>query len=310
MLKPCKNSVDPFRATLCISTLRSDTTMKLMRPRHTLAILAAVLLPALSVSLQAQSQEKPAESPAPAAQTESKPAVAAPNLRKASSAAQTAQAALTPEQKAALEEVHKVAVMSVKFAGDVHQIIFKLEEEKAPRTVANFIQNVEKGTYKGLAFHRTIPDYLVQTGDPASRSNDNRDQWGLTEEYTIPGEFSLPHTTGSVAMARRSDKVNPDRKSNGTQFYFAVGNLSALNGQYSVFGQVVAGLDVLKRISQSIRDSNDAPVERIEITDIKVIDHKGPIVRLTNTGNDRKRRGSSKPEALKGPLEKILTRIW
>lgn len=283
--------------------------MKLMRPRHQLAILAAVLLPAFTVTLQAQEQSAPAQAPtaAPAASAESKP-VAAPNLRKAGT---PAQAALTPEQRAALDEMHKVAVMSVKFGGDEQQIIFKLEEEKAPKTVANFIQNVEKGTYKGLAFHRTIPDYLVQTGDPATRSNDNREQWGLTEEYTIPGEFSLPHTLGSVAMARRGDKVNPDRKSNGTQFYFAVGNLSGLNGQYSVFGQVVAGLDVLKRISQSIRDTNDAPVERIEITDIKVIDHKGPIVRLTNTGNgERKRRGTSKPDALKGPFEKILTRIW
>jgi len=217
---------------------------------------------------------------------------------------------LTPEQQAALEEQHKLAVMAITFGGNTEQIVIKLEPEGAPQTVANFIQNVEKGTYKGLAIHRAIPDYLVQTGDPATRSNDNRDQWGLGEEYTIPGEFKLKHKLGSVVMARRGDKVNPDRKSNGTQFYIAVGNLSGLDGQYSVFGEVVSGLDVIKRISRSVRDSNDAPIERIEIADIKVVDHKGPIVRLTNNDSAPKRRGTSKPDALKNPFEKFLDRVW
>ncbi|WP_166442586.1 peptidylprolyl isomerase [Phragmitibacter flavus] len=267
-----------------------------MRTSHRLAILAAAVLPAL---LQAQTQAQTTTT------TTTSTSTATPSPLKPATAP-----TITPEQRAALEEIHKLSVMTVKFAGDTHQIIIKLEPEKAPGTVANFIQNVDKGTYKGLAFHRTIADYLVQTGDPASRSNDNRDSWGLSEEYTIPGEFKIPHTTGSVAMARRSDKVNPDRKSNGTQFYFAVGDMSSLNGQYSVFGDVVVGLDVLKKISRSIRDSNDAPIERIEIVDIKVVDHKGPVVKLTNTGDGPKRRGTSKPDALKGPFEKFLDRVW
>lgn len=289
--------------------------MKLTRSRLHLAILAAALLPAL-YTIQAQEQPAPTTTPTTAPAAAETPAAAtpkpanAPNLRKPG-AKPTPNATLTPEQRAALEELHKLCIMTVQFGGQEEQIIFKLEEKKAPRTVANFLLNIDKGIYKGLAFHRAIPDYLVQTGDPATRSNDNREEWGLSEVYTIPGEFSLPHTTGSVAMARRSDKVNPDRKSNGTQFYFAVGDLSSLNGQYSVFGQVVVGLDVLRKISRSIRDTNDAPIERIEISDIKVIDHQGPVMRLTNTGNsERKRRGSSKPDALKGPFEKFLNRVW
>lgn len=220
--------------------------------------------------------------------------------------------ALSEAQRAALEKEHKLAVMNVSFAGETQQIIFELFPDDAPKTVANFIQNVEKGTYNGLAFHRAIADYLVQTGDPATKDNGNRNEWGLGEPYTIPGEFKLPHRIGAVAMARRSDKVNPDRKSNGTQFYFALGNLSALNGKYSVFGEVVSGLDTLKAISRSIRDTNDTPIERIEITDIKIIDHKGPVVKLTNSAarGDRKRRGVSKPDSLKNPFEKFLDRVW
>lgn len=209
-----------------------------------------------------------------------------------------------------VEESHKLAVMKVIFGGEERQIVFELLPNEAPVTVQNFVDNVNKGTYNGQAFHRAVDGYLVQTGDPASKDKGQRDQWGLGEEYTIPGEFKLPHTVGSVAMARRSDKVNPNRKSNGTQFYFAVGDMSSLNGQYSVFGKVVVGMDDLKELSKVATDSNDCPLERAEIKSIKVVDQKGPVVAMASSSANKGKRGKTKPDSLKGPFEKFLDRVW
>lgn len=202
--------------------------------------------------------------------------------------------------------IHRLALMKVRFGPQVYDIVIELFPDHAPKTVANFVKNVESGFYKGLVFHRAIEDYLIQAGDSATKSDDNRDQWGLTQDYTIPGEFDLKHRPGAVAMARRPDEVNPNKESDGTQFYIAAGNLRALNGEYSVFGQVVYGLESVKRISRAVKDTNDAPLQRIEIVDMKIAEQKGPIAKPTNS----KSRKTTKPEALKGPLEKFLERIW
>lgn len=220
----------------------------------------------------------------------------------------TAPNAVKAAAKEKMNESHTLAVMDVIFGGDTHQIIFELFAKDAPKTVENFIGNVDKNIYKGMAFHRAVDDYLVQTGDPASKDKNARERWGLTQEYTIPGEFTLPHEVGSVAMARRSNESNPEHKSDGTQFYFALGNMSNLSGQYTVFGKVVSGLDSLKQLSKVVTDSNDCPLERAEITKIRVIEQKGPLVSLTSTKN--KKGGGTRPEALKGPIEKFLDRVW
>lgn len=219
----------------------------------------------------------------------------------------TATNAVKAAAREKMDESHTLAVMDVAFGGDTHQIIFELFAKDAPKTVENFIDNVEKNIYKGMAFHRAVDDYLVQTGDPASKDKNARERWGLTQEYTIPGEFKLPHEAGSVAMARRSDESNPGRKSDGTQFYFAVGNLSNLNGQYTVFGKIVSGMDSLKQLSNVVTDSNDCPLERAEISKIRIIEQKGPLVSLSST---KTKKGSTRPEALKGPIEKFLDRVW
>jgi len=255
-------------------------------------VLTAVLI--VAPALRAQLNQPPPDQKSK--KTESNPL----KLGKSSSK----PAKVTKEQA---NETHTIAVMNVEFGGSDHQIIFELLPDKAPRTVQNFIENVDKGVYKGLAFHRAMDDYLVQTGDPASKDNSAREKWGLTQEYTIPGEFGLPHVEGSVAMARRGDKVNPSRKSDGTQFYFALGNMTNLNGQYSVFGQVVSGLDDLKEMSKVVTDSNDCPLERVEIKSIKVADQKGPLVVMTGS---RKNKHMTRPEAVKGPVEKFIERIW
>lgn len=252
-----------------------------------------------AASLNAQTAPKP-----PAAPVTAKPGAAS---KPVSAPKKDAAAAARPTQ-AELDEVHTVAVMTVEFGGEEHQIMFELLSKEAPRTVQNFVENVNKGVYPGMAFHRAVDDYLVQTGDPASKDNAARDTWGLSEEYTIPGEFKLPHTMGAVAMARRGDKVNPSKKSDGTQFYFVLGNMSNLNGQYTVFGQVVSGLDSLKKLSGVATDSNDCPLERVEIKSVKVVEQKGPLISLNNKSS--KGRRVTKSEAAMGPVERVLNRIW
>lgn len=207
------------------------------------------------------------------------------------------------------KEVHKLAVMEISLSGRDETIMFELYPNAAPLTVANFIENCTANAYKGVAFHRAIDKYLVQTGDPLTADDSKRNQWGTGgEDKTIPGEFTLPHKAGSVAMARRDDSVNPERRSNGYQFYFALGNLSALNGTYSVFGQVVSGLDILQEIAKAPVDSNDCPLQRIEVKSLKVADHKGPLIVMHTVGVGRKR--FTTPSSAKGPLTRFLERIW
>lgn len=206
------------------------------------------------------------------------------------------------------KEVHKIAVLEVKLGRGTETIMFELLPE-APNTVANFVSNVQSGSYKSLAFHRAIDNYLVQTGDPLTADDSKRNEWGTGgEDKTIPGEFKLPHKVGSVAMARRGDAVNPDHRSNGYQFYFVLGNLSGLDGSYTVFGQVVSGLDTLQSISRVPVDSNDCPLSRVEIKSIRVIDQKGPLVVMKDTSSSRKRYTT--PASARGPIARFLDRVW
>jgi len=208
------------------------------------------------------------------------------------------------------EEVHRLAVVDINFGGDTQTVMFELMDDAAPRHVANFVENAEAGAYKGLAIHRAIDGYLVQTGDPLTADDSKRNEWGTGgEDKTVAAELKLPHKLGSVAMARRNDAVNPDRKSNGYQFYFALGNLSALNGAYSVFGQVVSGLEVLESISRVPVDSNDSPLARIEVKSIRVVDQKGPLVVMRESSGSSKKR-FTKPASARGPLERFLDRVW
>jgi hypothetical protein len=108
-------------------------------------------------------------------------------------------------------------------------------------------------------------------------------------------------------MARRSDKVNPSRRSNSSQFYIALGNFGILDGQYTVFGQVVEGMDVLDHISKMPVDSNDCPIARIEIESIRIVDQKGPMLPRSSASGKRTFR---KPGSSKGWFERALERVW
>lgn len=205
---------------------------------------------------------------------------------------------------------HKLAVMEISLSGNPETVMFELFPNDAPRTVVNFIENCESGVYKDLAFHRAIQNFLVQTGDPLTADEANRERWGTGgDSKTIPAEIKRAHRKGAVGMGRRADNVNPSRASNGSQFYFSLGNYGLLDGNYTVFGQVVSGLDVIERIARMPVDSNDCPLARIEVKSIKVIDHTGPLVSTSQQMRTSGRK-YTKPAAAKGFLERFLERVW
>ncbi|MCB1276722.1 peptidylprolyl isomerase [Prosthecobacter sp.] len=207
----------------------------------------------------------------------------------------------------AKDSVRKIAVMDIAFGGSKETVMIELYPNDAPQTVANFIDHCDSGYYNGLAFHRAIEGFLVQTGDPLTSDESAREKWGTGgEDKTIPAEIKRPHRVGAVAMARRADKVNPQRRSNGSQFYVALGNYGAIDGKYTVFGQVVSGLETLQRISIMPVDANDCPVARIEVKSIKVIEQKGPMQVQPVVDGER----YMKPNSARGFVGRFLHRVW
>ena len=145
-------------------------------------------------------------------------------------------------------------------------MVIELDETNAPRTSANFKQLANQGYFDGIAFHRVIPNYIVQAGDPLTKDVSQKHLWGTGGPgYTIPAEIGLPHERGSVAMARLGDAVNPKKAASGSQFYVSLARLPKLDREYTVFGKVVSGLDFLDQLAKTSTDSNNNPGERVEI---------------------------------------------
>ena len=142
--------------------------------------------------------------------------------------------------------------------------------DDAPKTVAHVVELVKKNFYNGMRFHRAFPSTLVQTGDPQSRRGPEDRSGTGGPGYTIPTELGRSHVRGAVAMARLPDNINPSRVSNGSQFYVCLTSLPKLDGKYTVFGEVLEGLDVLDSISNQPTDSNDFPLAKIVIKSITI----------------------------------------
>jgi cyclophilin family peptidyl-prolyl cis-trans isomerase len=172
----------------------------------------------------------------------------------------------------AIARADDVALLEIQFEdGTRRQVAIEFYEKDAPATVANFKKLAEKGFYKGCAFHRAIPTAIVQTGDPLSKKKDRSAVGTGGPGYTQPAEIRRRHTKGAVAAARLGDKVNPQRRSNGSQFYVCVSPQHQLDGKYTVFGNVISGLDVLEAISNRSADTNDYPIERIILKKVSII---------------------------------------
>ncbi len=128
---------------------------------------------------------------------------------------------------------------------DRGSIIVELYPAVAPKTVANFETLVNKGFYNGLTFHRVEPGFVVQGGDPDGTGTGG-------PGYTVPGEINANehHLRGTLATARTSDQVNPQRASSGSQFYICLDKAPFLDGQYTIFGGVIKGMDVVDQIQK------------------------------------------------------------
>jgi cyclophilin family peptidyl-prolyl cis-trans isomerase len=127
-------------------------------------------------------------------------------------------------------------------------IVIELHPEDAPKTVANFTRLVQQGFYDSLTFHRVVPGFVIQGGDPNSRDANPFNDGQGGPGYTLPAEIKARHMKGAVAMARQPDAVNPERASNGSQFYIALQDLPRLDGAYTVFGRVVSGWPAIDSI--------------------------------------------------------------
>jgi peptidyl-prolyl cis-trans isomerase B (cyclophilin B) len=164
------------------------------------------------------------------------------------------------------------AVLSIRIGKEkqLRRVVIDLFEGDAPQTVENFKKLSRKGFYKKVKIHRVFPGLLVQMGDPLSKKKDRRKVGTGGPGYTLPPEISRKHTAGAVAMTRLPDEINPGRLSNGSQFYICLKPMPNLDGNYTVFGQVVEGLEALDEISRKPVDTNDNPIDRIEIRSVKI----------------------------------------
>ena len=152
------------------------------------------------------------------------------------------------EMRATIET--KFGNMELKFFPDI-----------APNHVKNFIELAQKGFYDGTTFHRVIPGFMIQGGDPNSKQPDKSKHGQGGPGYTIKAEFNNnPHKRGTLSMARAA---HPD--SAGSQFFICVADSSFLNKQYTVFGEVISGMEVADKIVSQPRDKMDNPIERTEM---------------------------------------------
>jgi len=147
-------------------------------------------------------------------------------------------------------------------------IQFELLSDIAPETVRNFIKLAKSGFYDGTLFHRVIPKFMIQGGDPNTKESD-KSTWGTGGPgYNIKAEFnSRSHLRGIVSMARSSD---PD--SAGSQFFIVTSDSTFLDREYTVFGQVVDGMEVVDKIVDLPRDGNDCPLQEAKMIQVTISD--------------------------------------
>jgi peptidyl-prolyl cis-trans isomerase B (cyclophilin B) len=165
------------------------------------------------------------------------------------------------DKKFTKEEIKKMtetkAIIETKFG----KIELRFFPDVAPNHVNNFIELAKKGFYDGTTFHRVIPGFMIQGGDPNSKDPDKSRHGMGGPGYTLKAEFNnKPHKRGTLSMARAA---NPD--SAGSQFFICVADSPFLDRQYTVFGEVISGMEVVDKIVNQPRDSRDNPSERIEM---------------------------------------------
>jgi len=159
---------------------------------------------------------------------------------------------------------NEVAVIKTS-QGDM---VLEFYPEVAPNHVANFKKLARSGFYDGQCFHRVIAGFMIQGGDPLTKDDSKKDQWGTGGPgYTVNAEFnSKHHARGVLSMARSNDP-----NSAGSQFFICHGDCGQLDGQYTVFGKLIKGYDVLDKIATTPTEGPDRPVTRMNIVSVKIV---------------------------------------
>ncbi len=167
------------------------------------------------------------------------------------------------------EEEVEVVKISTKH-GDM--IVWLYDE--TPKHKENFLKLAREGYYDGTTFHRVIPGFMIQGGDPNSKDGNPATDGQGGPDYKIDAEFNenLRHRQGALAAARQGDQVNPERKSSGSQFYIVhpEQGTAQLDGAYTVFGDLIKGHDVVDKIANANRDQRDRPTDDITM-EVEVI---------------------------------------
>ena len=193
------------------------------------------------------------------------------------------QARLDSLEQVEMQKKQKEAMVTVATLPDepVFDIVTNLGTIKVklyaqtPKHRENFAKLALSGYYNGLLFHRVINGFMIQGGDPLTKNPSNADRFGTGGPgYTVPAEFvpEYRHKKGALAAARRGDAANPMKESSGSQFYIVQNEAAcaALDGDYTVFGETIEGLDVIDRIASVETDQRDRPVSDVKIVGIRL----------------------------------------
>jgi peptidyl-prolyl cis-trans isomerase B (cyclophilin B) len=153
------------------------------------------------------------------------------------------------------------------------EMVIEFWPDVAPKTVENFTKLAKKGFYDGTCFHRVIKNFMIQGGDPLTKDAAQEGMWGTGGPgYTIKAEFNeRPHVRGVISMARSQ---HPD--SAGSQFFICHGEARFLDRQYTAFGKLIEGDDVLEKIATTATHSPDRPNKRIEVQSISIVPAPSP----------------------------------
>ena len=172
-------------------------------------------------------------------------------------------------------DTQPVAVLRVR---DMGEIRIALRPDVAPETVANFEKLAREHFYEGITFHRVIPDFMIQTGDPLSRDRDPRNDGLGGPGYKIDDEVNgLHHRRGAVSMA------NAGPNTGGSQFFILVGDAPHLDGKHTIFGRVISGMEVVDAIVAVERDQYgrhgppDRPMQDVVIESLTVEPAQNPV---------------------------------
>ena len=193
--------------------------------------------------------------------------------KKQTTKAESAQATVAEPQEKINQKTENV-MKEVTIETSLGAITIVLYNE-TPLHRDNFIKLANDGFYDGVLFHRIIQGFMIQTGDPDSKKATKGQRLGMGGPgYTVPAEFvpKYTHKRGAVAAARQGDNVNPQRASSGSQFYIVDNPTGAhfLDAQYTIFGEVTNGMDIVDKIAAQPKDQSDRPLEDIKIISIKI----------------------------------------